>query len=62
MWQQWINVILGLWIIAIPFINFSTTGFIWTLVITGAVITILGIWGAQETQSEREAGRMTSPR
>lgn len=58
MWQQWANVILGLWIIAVPFIDFTATGLTWALMITGAVTAIFGIWGAQETQSERKAGKM----
>jgi hypothetical protein len=56
--QQWVNVVLGLWVIAVPFVGFAATGLTWALVITGAVIAILAIWGAQATQSEREAGKM----
>jgi hypothetical protein len=58
MWQQWVNVVLGLWIVAVPFVGFTATGSLWALVITGALIAILAIWGAQETQTERENGAM----
>lgn len=58
MWQQWINVILGLWVIAVPFIGLSTAASLWTLVITGIVIAALSLWGAQETHVERESGQM----
>ena len=57
MWQQWINTILGLWIVALPFIGIqSSSAFTWTLAVTGIVVAILAAWGAmehQETYSER---------
>jgi hypothetical protein len=57
MWQQWINTILGLWIIALPFIGIqSSSAFTWTLAVTGIIVAILAAWGAmehQETYSER---------
>ena len=52
MWQQWINAILGLWVIAVPFIGISGSALIWTLAITGIVIAVLGVWGAQESTSD----------
>ncbi len=48
MWQQWINGILGLWVIAIPFLGLSASAFMWTLAITGIAIAVLGFWGAGE--------------
>ncbi len=57
MWQQWINTILGLWIVALPFIGIqSSSAFTWTLAVTGIVVAILAAWGAmehQETYSEQ---------
>ena len=58
MWQQWTNVILGLVVIAVPFLNMTSAAFTWTLVVAGLAIAALGLWGAQETSSEREQGRM----
>lgn len=58
MWQQWVNVILGLWIIAVPFLNMTGSGLMWALVITGLLVAALGVWGASEATSERETGRM----
>ncbi len=52
MWQQWVNAILGLWIVAVPFIGISSAGLAWTLAITGIVIAVLGVWGAQENSPE----------
>ena len=48
MWQQWINAILGVWIIITPFIGLSEQALTTNLVIVGIVILILGWWGAME--------------
>lgn len=58
MWQQWTNAVLGLLIVAVPFLDLAATAFTWTLVLAGLAIAGLGIWGAQETNTERERGRM----
>lgn len=57
MWQQWINAILGLWVIAVPFIGITGSALVWTLAITGIVIAVLGIWGAQQEQEIEHALR-----
>jgi len=57
MWQQWINALLGLWVIAVPFIGMSQNALMWTLAITGIVIAVLGAWGAIETTPERQMQR-----
>jgi hypothetical protein len=54
MWQQWLNAIIGLWVIAVPFVGITGTALMWTLAISGAVIAILGIWGAQQEQTLEE--------
>ena len=59
MWQQWVNVLLGLWVFVVPFLGMSTSAMTWTLVVSGLVITGLGLWGAQETTMERDSGSMT---
>jgi len=48
MWQQWVNGILGLWVIVVAFLGFTGSTLLWTLVITGVVVAILGFWGAYE--------------
>lgn len=58
MWQQWVNAILGLWVIAVPFLGMVGNALTWTLVVTGAVVAILGFWGAQEASAERQSGQM----
>ncbi|HUO50044.1 MAG TPA: SPW repeat protein [Candidatus Paceibacterota bacterium] len=54
MWQQWANAILGLWVVAAPFIGIGGSALAWTLAITGIVIAILGVWGALQEQSMEE--------
>ncbi len=43
MWQQWVNGILGLWVIIMPFTGVETKT---VVIVTGVVIAILGFWGA----------------
>ena len=59
MWQQWINGILGLWVIVVPYLGLTSTQFAWTLTITGIVIAILGFWGATEHVTSMGSRRMT---
>ncbi|HVW66669.1 MAG TPA: SPW repeat protein [Candidatus Peribacteraceae bacterium] len=53
MWQQWVNGILGLWVLITPFLGLTGQAYIWTLVITGIVIAVLGFWGAGEFSAKR---------
>ena len=46
MWQQWVNAVLGLWIIVVPFIGLTGTSLMWTLVVTGVIVAGLSIWSA----------------
>jgi hypothetical protein len=52
MWQQWINLVLGLWVIAIAFLGISAATLVWTLSVTGIVIAALALWGAVYEQSD----------
>lgn len=54
MWQQWVNAILGLWVIAIPFTGLAGSALMWTLVVTGLVVAVLGFWGAGREQTEHQ--------
>ncbi len=51
MWQQWVNAIIGLAVIATPFLALSATALTWTLVVAGAVVAILAVWGAMKEES-----------
>jgi hypothetical protein len=51
MWKQWVNAILGLLVLAVPFLNLSVGAFTWTLAIAGLVIAGLSVWSASEETS-----------
>ena len=46
MWQNWVNGILGIWVIVVAFLGFTGSTLMWTLVVTGLVVAILGFWAA----------------
>jgi hypothetical protein len=60
MWKQWVNAILGLVVLAVPFLNLSAGAFTWTLAIAGIIIAVLAVWSATETSPE--AGRSFAQR
>jgi hypothetical protein len=51
MWQQWVNAILGIAIIATPFLALSATALTWTLVVAGVAVAILSVWSAMKEES-----------
>jgi hypothetical protein len=57
MWQNWINAILGLWIILSSFLGMSVNAMMANLVIVGVVVAVLGFWGAYETRMEADSQR-----
>ena len=48
MWQQWVNGVLGLWVITVPFLGLTAEQNMWALAITGIAMAVLGFWGASE--------------
>lgn len=58
MWRQWVNAVLGLWVLAIPFTSLVGGALVWTLAITGIVIAVLGVWGALENMPEVRERRL----
>lgn len=56
MWKQWVNAILGLLVLAVPFLNLSTGAFTWTLAIAGIVIAALAVWSVSESSAEARSG------
>lgn len=54
MWQNWINAILGLWIILSSFLGMSADAMITNLVIVGIVVAILGFWGAYDASQDSQ--------
>jgi len=53
MWQQWVNAVLGLAIIVVPFLGLAATSLTWTLVVIGLAVAVLALWGASQETSER---------
>lgn len=51
MWQQWVNGILGLWVIALAFLGITGSAMMWTLVVTGIIVAVLAFWGGAERNS-----------
>lgn len=51
MWTQWVNGLLGIWIIIVPFLSMSPGALRSTLVISGIVIAILGFAGRASSSS-----------
>ena len=49
MWQNWTNAILGIAIIIIAFLGLSGATLLWSLLILGAIIMIVGFWGGAST-------------
>lgn len=45
MWQQWVNLILGIWVVISPFFLGADT-MATNLIVTGSAIAILAAWGA----------------
>ena len=57
MTTQWLNGILGLWVLISPFVGFSASGMTANLVIVGVVVAILGFAGAlYESNYRKEHG------
>jgi hypothetical protein len=44
MYKKWINVVLGLVIIGVAFMDLSTVTMVWILSISGTVIALSGLW------------------
>ncbi|MEK7647099.1 MAG: hypothetical protein AAB378_01830 [Patescibacteria group bacterium] len=45
MWKNWVNGVLGLFVILVPFINFSLAVERTVLILLGIIIAVLGFWG-----------------
>jgi len=55
MWTQWLNGLLGIWIIVVPFLNMTQSAMKTTLIISGIVIALLGFAGRAATTTNRAA-------
>lgn len=51
MWQQWINFIVGLWIILSAYLGFTPANMATNLTISGIIVAVLALWGALKHNS-----------
>ena len=56
MWQHWINLLAGIWVIISPYVGFSESAMTTNLVISGIVIGGLALWGALGSNSNARVG------
>ena len=54
MWKNWINGILGLWLIISPFVGMTLAGMTTNLVIVGIVVAVLSFVGLYQTDYQRQ--------
>ena len=52
MWQQWVNGILGLWVIVASYMYLSSGTARTVMLITGIIVAILGFWGGAVSPTE----------
>ncbi|MBI2410192.1 hypothetical protein HYV30_04130 [Candidatus Kaiserbacteria bacterium] len=57
MWQQWVNAVLGLWTIVVPFLGLTGSALSWTLVVTGLLVAVFALWGVQTHSRMEESGQ-----
>ena len=64
MWEEWVDVVLGLWLIASPWIlNFSTVRpALWSAIISGAIIVIAAGWNLIAERQQAGHPRPGRPR
>ena len=51
MWQAWLSGILGIWLILIVFLGFSSTLMKFFLILTGLALAVFGFWTSSLTKS-----------
>ncbi len=57
MWQQWINGILGLWVLIASYLYVPSGGDRVAMLITGIVVALLGFWGAASSNESQSSSR-----
>lgn len=56
MWQQWLNLLLGLWIIASAYMGFTADAMMTNLMLSGIAVAVLALWGALQRRSHMHHG------
>jgi hypothetical protein len=57
MWQQWVNLVLGLWVVLSGYLNLSPQAYATDLTISGLAIAALALWGALQHRNRYESRR-----
>lgn len=57
MWQQWVNLIVGLWVIISAFAEFTPEFMVANLTISGIIVAGLAVWGALEHRTKYSSDR-----
>jgi hypothetical protein len=55
MLNQWLNGVLGLMVVIVPFLTLSDTALTWTLVIVGLVIAFSSFWAMVTEPNHRRS-------
>ena len=60
MWQQWVNGILGLWVVVASYMYLSSGTDRTVMLITGIIVAILAFWGGAmaPTNGQSRQGQM----
>lgn len=62
MWQQWINLLAGLWLILSAYLGFTPAMMVTNLTVTGVIVAALGLWGALEHNAMHKTAIMGGDR
>ena len=52
-WQNWVNALLGLWLIVATYLYVPSGAGRTVMVITGVVVAIIGFWGGLAQPADR---------
>ncbi len=50
MWKHWVNAVLGLLMVVLPWLGLDAVTSQWTIVVGGLVIAALSVWSATESR------------
>lgn len=56
MWQKWALALLGLVVVAVPFMGLSSAAMMWSLAVAGVAVIALSLWSLS-TEPEVHATR-----
>lgn len=57
MWQKWVNLVLGLWIILSAYLGLTSSQMITNLTLSGIIVSALAVWSILEKTASHRIGR-----